>query len=49
MTVCKQVKDKARACDWAVEKEAGLRVLETSTERQSNRRGEGEKEKRWNL
>jgi len=24
--------DKGRACDWAVEKEGGLRVLEMSTE-----------------
>ena len=28
------MKDKARACDWAVEKEGRLRVLEMSTEKQ---------------
>ena len=48
IAVYMQVKaqDKARACDWAVEKEGGLRVLETGqigtecTEREYGRRGQ---------
>ena len=46
------MKYKARVCDLAVKKEGGLRVLETSTERQKDREteeGEGEEETRWNL
>jgi hypothetical protein len=27
-----QAQDKVRACDWAVEKEGGLRMLKMSTE-----------------
>ena len=38
-----------RACDWAVEKEGRLRILETGTEGQRGRRREGEEEIRWDI
>jgi hypothetical protein len=45
LSICRagQAEDKARACDWAVEKEGGLRILETSTESTDNteRQGKG--------
>jgi hypothetical protein len=40
------VKDKARACDWEMEKEGGLRVLDTGTEKQKVREEDGDKETR---
>lgn len=38
-----------RVCDWAVEKEGGLRILEMSTESTERRGRVGEGEIRWNL
>jgi hypothetical protein len=49
LSICRwgQAQDKVKACDWAVEKEGGLRILEPSTEKQRRRR-EREEEIRWN-
>lgn len=40
----RQEKDRDSACDWTVEKEGGLKVLEMSTERQ-RRKEDGGREK----
>ena len=48
LSICRwgQIQDKVRACARAVEKEGGLRILETERE---GRRCEEEEERRWNL
>jgi len=45
LSICRggQAQDKVRACDWTVEKEGGLRVLEMSTERQRKGQRVGDK------